>query len=387
MLLDKIGTHYKKIIILLFFLFLLLRLTLIFTSNTELYLGDTENVLFNISRLILEGTKVHIYDLQHASYEGSSLFDPIMGALFLRLFGNSYEAFKMLNLCYSLIFAIILYYFMKDYFNKKSAALSLLLIALPPTFYTVCSLITQGGITNSSILTLSIIFVLFKIMDSAKDKIFLYVLFGFLCGFSVWYHYINLIAIMLSWLFLVIYKREVIFSRRFIVSYGGSFLLGFLPWINYNMHHHFAGLDRLIDSFSDEYLNQPNILSRLSAPSQLNAIIINLKTLSPKLFPALYRFKDIGFINKKVLAYTYYLISLFSFLYLFLFDRKNKKTKFILNYILLYVFIFDNRQAQGNGVPEEVPIKGFSDDTGYSTLFYRHVGLEVVMTASHVRAG
>ena len=318
---------FARILILASILYLLVRLIILLTSNSEVFFGSVFRA-FVPARLAMHGTEINMVDLQITPYEGGSLVHAFLGAFLMSLFGERYEVFSMLSLCYSIGFGVLLYYFMKIFFDKKAAVLSLILLALPPTFFTMCTLMVAGNITESCLLTLLIMFLLFKIIHSDRHGIFFYFIFGFVCGFSVWFHYVNLIVVVLSWAFLIRYKRKATFTKQFLIVYTVSFIIGFLPWINYNMQHHFLGLNRFKDSFWDGDI------------TVLNAIKNNLQTLSPALFPAVYRFRDVGFINRKVLAYIYYTISVFSFIYLLIFERKDRKIKFILWYIGFYLCIF-----------------------------------------------
>ena len=321
---EKEG-GFTRVLILASILYLLVRLIILLTSNSEVFFGCSR---FIAAKLILNKAKIGIADLVCTPYEGGSLVHAFLGAFLMSLFGERYEVFSMLSLCYSIGFGVLLYYFMKIFFDKKAAVLSLILLALPPTFFTMCTLMVAGNITESCLLTLLIMFLLFKIIHSDRHGIFFYFIFGFVCGFSVWFHYVNLIVVVLSWAFLIRYKRKATFTKQFLIVYTVSFIIGFLPWINYNMQHHFLGLNRFKDSFWDGDI------------TVLNAIKNNLQTLSPALFPAVYRFRDVGFINRKVLAYIYYTISVFSFIYLLIFERKDRKIKFILWYIGFYLCIF-----------------------------------------------
>jgi len=81
----------------------------------------------------------------------------------------------------------------------------------------------------------------FKILHQKENSWTIYALLGLVAGFGVWFAYIYGITVMAMLIFWLLHDRNV-FVRRGFALFALFFLIGFSPWIVFNLNNNFSGL-------------------------------------------------------------------------------------------------------------------------------------------------
>ena len=244
----KILSKKDNIILFLFiFLFLAMRL---WTLLTGIFMSH-EDELYNgtITREILKGLKIPLFDYHSEPYAGGTLVVGILAVPFFFIFGNSYFSLKLVALTLSLGSLIICFILLKKHFSLKVATIASLLFIFPPSLYADSSLITLGNHCESIFFILLTTFLFFEIFFKGKDdslgdkkiSYFLIFLFGLVSGFSLYFAYIYLYTLLTCFSLWFVFDRKF-FLKKYFLIYCLSFLAGFIPWLYYNITHSFQGI-------------------------------------------------------------------------------------------------------------------------------------------------
>jgi len=240
----------KNALYILILLFLILRLWILCSgafmwNDEELYNGT-------ITKEILAGLNLPLFDYQYTPHNGGTIIVGILAIPFFILFGDSYFSLKLVALGFSLLTLVILFTILKSYLDLRYAVLASLLFIFSPPLFTQSTLISWGAHTEAIALSFLNILIFFKIFFSQEGYYFkevkrsypLIFLSGLSAGFSLYFAYINFYSILLCFFFWFVLDRLFFFKKTFLI-YVGGFIIGFSPWIYYNITHSFTGIDIL----------------------------------------------------------------------------------------------------------------------------------------------
>jgi len=249
-LLVKKSSKEKILLLLFILLFLGTRIWLLgagifMSSDIELFNGT-------IAREILKGGKMPLFDYHADPYAGGTLITGILAVPFFILFGSSYFSLKLVALAFSLGSLIVCFILLNKHFGLKAASFASLLFIFPPTLYAQSSLVSLGNHCESiffSLLTTLIFFEIFfqkqKIpFEDKKISSFLIFLLGLTSGFSFYFVYTFLYTFLTYSIFWFIFDKRL-FIKKYFLIYCLSFVIGFLPWLYYNLTHSFRGLNMI----------------------------------------------------------------------------------------------------------------------------------------------
>lgn len=290
-------------------LFLIIRLAILFASIDKIHF---EEELFrgNIARELIAGPILPLFDYQRSEYEGGSLVMGVLAVPFFLLFGQTVFSLKLVALFFSVAIFIAWYIFLDKFFNRGVAILTGLLWIFSPPVYTKWGLFTCGAYYELNLFTILAVYIFYQIFF-IQERRWLFALLGAVCGFALFFSYmfsVMLAVILLSWF---TFDKKFIFTRGFLL-FAVFFLLGFSPWIYFNLTHHFEGLivaDRPVlswfgfSSFSGYLLRLRDIITTQLADSA--------------------GFQALGFISRRIISNAYYLISACSFIGLLFINRKS----------------------------------------------------------------
>ena len=329
------NKHFILIILLIVYLASLL--IVIFTSND---LFDSEECYFGTAAYeFIAGPTLPFFDYQASAYQGGSLLESLAAAPFFMLFGITFFSLKMGNLFFLIPMFVLLYYFLERFFDRRVAIIGCLLMIFAPKTFIVRGLILNGHFFHSMLLSLLIMFIFFEIFYNNKkiDKYFM--IFGFICGFALWFDYTNIVILLIVAIFWFVFDKKFITKKTFLI-FTIFFLIGFSPWIFYNTTHEFSGIYELIDEKESSYIDWTTRVSNLLY----------------KDLPMSFHFSDLSFEGiSKIANYFYYLVFLCSAIFLlfkyrkaiidfiakFFYIKKGtplKDSKFF--FIILYIIIF-----------------------------------------------
>jgi len=213
----------------------------------ELYRGT-------IGKEILEGRSWPFMLYQNDPHEGGSLIIGTVVSVFFFFFGQSLLVLKSVSLIFALLSFIVIFAFIHRYYNLNTAVLTSLITILSPPIFIVYSVITMGKYYELVLLEYLAIFLFFKIffiqdtsnllrkkeIFSSQDYSLIFIL-GLLNGIGTYFSYayiILLLTFVIAWFI----NDRAFFLKKYFVIHLCSFLIGFSPWIIYNLNYGFQGL-------------------------------------------------------------------------------------------------------------------------------------------------
>ncbi|MEM4347203.1 MAG: glycosyltransferase family 39 protein [Candidatus Altiarchaeota archaeon] len=345
-------SNKKKYVVLLFVLtlYIFARLIVLFGSSSDKLYFWEECHRGTIAKEIIEGQIFNLFEYQWTPYEGGSLLEGILAVPFFLILGQTGFSLKLVALVFSIGTLIVTYSFLYKFFNLKSAAIASLLLIFSPQYYTVSTLITQGNYVESMFFSLCIMYLFYQIFFDKKISYKYFALFGFLCGFALWFHYINLVMITLCILFWFIFDKIFFLRKKFLV-FIIFFAIGFSPFIYYGATHEFKNLDMFKQGITDQGINLEKVTQ---ASKKFEKIVVH------GIVDSLY-FPNFFFINGRFVSHFYYMIFLVSVGFVFWINKKSivqillsliplkrfqilpqnvRKELFVLSYFVLYILIY-----------------------------------------------
>ncbi|MBI3318372.1 MAG: glycosyltransferase family 39 protein [Candidatus Omnitrophica bacterium] len=278
----------RKTFLLILLLFLGLRLAILLTAvesvswtswGEELYRGT-------IARELIQGLKAPFLDYQSDGYDGGSLLVGILAVPFFLLLGPNLFALKLVPLALSLAALILSFFFFRRFFDRKAALWVCLLQALSPPVFTSLSLVAIGSHVDSIPFSVAILFSFYRFLYGEKGRIASLILFGLAAGLGFWFTPmtgITTVTCLTSWLLL---DRRSFFSGRALV-FLGSFGVGALPFLLYNVRTHF----RFVGFLEYSFLWRQGLWGDLSLGEKLLAVPVRLFTLLFQTLPSLFCFR------------------------------------------------------------------------------------------------
>lgn len=197
-----------------------------------------------VAKELLDGLKMPYWKYQIDAYSGESLFLAPFLLLLFQVLGPSLLALKLLPVLFSFLTFCASWGVIKRFWGIPSAVWSALFLIFPPIYFLELNFLAMSGHTEILLLMAVGMGLFFSLMEEKNPKTFtkLNIALSFLCGFSIWVYYENLIfsaAFLISFFFRRIKSgwdlKQIVFSTL-------SFLAGFAPWIAYNALHQGAGI-------------------------------------------------------------------------------------------------------------------------------------------------
>lgn len=338
----KLFFNTYKTLFFIISIFLLLRLITIYLSP---YIYDVDAcAVGNTANELLGGLKQPYYQYEYQNNYGNTLITPFLVAFLFLIFGKTSLAFLLAGIIISLSMLIILYLFVKKFFNAKIAFYASVLFILSPSSYTVSELFVGHGhlhITLFILLALFFFFNFYFIETNQNRNLFFWGLFS---GFGIFFSNIFLFILLPCFLFWFL-KDKLFFLRKDFFIFIIALFIGLSPWLYVNIQTDFQGLNLFKFGFSDDYSSSEKIKEIFQ--KSINLLVYDL--------PSSFNFKDIIF-KREILNYTYYLIFLSLLSYLFYKNRiylanliklKSKSTNninlkqiFLIITIVFFFFIF-----------------------------------------------
>jgi 4-amino-4-deoxy-L-arabinose transferase-like glycosyltransferase len=327
--------------------YLLSRLLILSTSPNLFFWEECERG--TIGHEMLKGPVFEIFQYQWTPYEGGTLVVGSLIAVSYAIFGTNYIALKLVCLLFSAVTLLAAYLLLTKFFSPATASIASLLFILSPPYYTQGTLITLGSYVESGALSFVMMYLLFEILSGRRGGLAVSALFGLVCGFSVWFHYVNMVMIALCMICWLMFDRMFFLRRKF-----GAFLIlliiGISPWIYYNHLHGGENLSKL----------QFGILKVLSSQSSANSFWWMIEYILRRDIPSSLFYPDILGVSGGYVSYFYYatfIASLMSLLWAYrrrlparlgnlLSPRKNQSPDrldvqmFLAAYVLLYLAIY-----------------------------------------------
>lgn len=259
------DTRHKamKHLFCLVLLFILLRLGILLTGVETVSHYD-EVDLGTVARELGRGLTVPFQFFQLDAYSGEALVLGPAVLPFMKIFGESLFAVKMVPFFFSLLTLCAVFAFCRRYFSAKTALYSGALFVLAPQGFTQLSLVGMAGHSEAFFFGFLAVFCLYEFLYNGKKTGSL-ALFGFAAGFSVWFYYANAIMVLSCLLVFLIEDRRA-FLRGLPVLIP-SLCAGFSPWLLINLKNGFRGLELVRENITPPSLEQ--VMYFLRKPAKL----------------------------------------------------------------------------------------------------------------------
>lgn len=215
-------------------LFLLLRLTPLFTATERIFRYD-ELDIGAIAKELLQGPTLPLWAYQMDPYGGESLALGILSIPFVKLFGLNLLAIKMPAFLLSFCTFIFMFFFMARHFGKSNAVwTALLLIFCPPSFVQF-SLSGLCGHTGVLFFSAGMLYFFYNFLYGGKRSFLPAFLCGLFGGAGFWFDHGSLLMTLTCLLCWGILDRASLRSRLF-PGFLAGLAAGLLPWLEYNRH-------------------------------------------------------------------------------------------------------------------------------------------------------
>ena len=182
-------------------------------------------------------TKYNLAEITH--YTALDVHPPLYYWLlkgWTSLFGTSAVAFRSMSVVFGVITLILLFFLVKKLFNRKTAALSVFLVAISPLF--VRFGIEARMYTVVTTIVLAATLMLWRSLKTHKLRD--YIIYGILVCLGMLTHYFTAVIWLSHWVYRLIYLRtndlkgrklaQAYFSKEWIVAHIVAVGL-YLPWI------------------------------------------------------------------------------------------------------------------------------------------------------------
>ncbi len=281
---------------------------------------------------------LNIFDYTFRHNEGGSLIAALITSVIFKAFGVSVFSLHLTPLIFSLFSFLIGLFLVKKYYGIKEAFFFGILYIFVPQTYMQLSLIAWGNHVESILFTFLIIYCLGNI--SAGKKVYkagFFALLGFVCGFSIWFAYINMIGVLAAILYLFIFGKGTLSIKRALVSLG-FFVIGISPLIFYNIFYAQGKVGMVL--YKPLYAHFMNFSI---AQVSLKFYSLFVHDLPMSLF-----FRGVLFIPREILAYSSYAcMALFLAIPMFLKMKTGRlrlfvarEVRFLDIFIYIYVVVF-----------------------------------------------
>ena len=277
---------------------------------------------------LIEGLRIPFFEYAVVHYHGGTLVYGVLTVPFFLLFGKTVFALRLTGVLFQWGTFITWFLFMRRFFGQKAALFTAFLYLFSPPWLTLYAMYGHGAHAESLLFTAVGLFLLFRILYERDRPIRDAACLGLVSGFGTYFTYgvfVSVIAFILFWWYedrSCFKKKEFLFSVLF-------FLIGFSPWIAYNILHQFHGVDRLRDAFTypgwERVFIIPFHFLKLATLKILGILSFNYRAgfrYHPHITP---------------FNWIYYAAILLSYGILYRFEKKNRKTHFFFLFPLLYL--------------------------------------------------
>ncbi len=210
-----------------------------------------------IAKDLIDGLRAsNLFDYEYTSYEGGTLVTGILAVPFFLLFGDSFFSLSLVPISFALLSLILMYHFLFRYFGKNAAIIASFLFIFSPPMYIFRQVCAYGNFTESIFFTIIIFFTFYEIFfhENHKHASSLWMLLGLISGFGIYFCYVVFIPVVVCVGSFLILGRHKLFRGGNFFIFLFFFLLGFSPWLLYNIPRHFSGI--ILPSYS---ASVPNI--------------------------------------------------------------------------------------------------------------------------------
>src|SRR2546427_4288770 len=218
----------------------LLYLLLIHPSNVTPHLYD-ELYEGTMAQELVTGLKMPFTEYRTSNYMLGTLVVGALASGFFLLFGPPLLALQSAPL---LLFTLALVFWdwtIRQYAGERVARYFALLFCFSPPLLTAFSVTTMGYHSESIFFSALTVFLLFRMLSDERGSLAYPVLLGLTAGVGLWFTYIYGLTLLATLGFWLWYDKRVRWKLG-VLWFALGFVVGFAPWILFNVQTHFAGL-------------------------------------------------------------------------------------------------------------------------------------------------
>ena len=227
----------------LFIAFLLIvgtaRFTILLASQTHVH--SDEAIIGLMGKHILERRFFPFY-MYGQSYNAGAALEAYLAAIAFAFFGVSVISLKSCIVVLSLLCLFLFYCMCQALYDKRAALLAIIVFALTPSLLKWHFQVRGYSWYFLSILLLTILFL--SIQSTADRRWPLFLLFGIVSGLSIWSLELGIAFNAALWILLLV-RRNLFFKNALIALAG--FIIGYAPAIAFNLTHHFANWNAVLE--------------------------------------------------------------------------------------------------------------------------------------------
>ena len=309
------------------FLFLVIRIVYLLCFP-DVYGEDL--ILGALPKELLEGLRLPFLDYAAVHYHGGTLVYGLCTVPLFLLFGKSVFALRLTALLFQYGAFLTWYLFMKRFFGKRPALYTALLYLCSPPWLTLFSMFANGSHTESLLFTALGLLLLYKILYEKTHQQRDSILLGLVCGFGTYFTY-GILVSTLSFILFWVYEDRSLFKKREFRLFCLFFVIGFSPWIVYNLLYRFHGTDVIREGFAypfQKILIIPFRFLKLATLKVASMLSFNYREGMNHYHP-----------HTTFLNVLYYIAILSSYVVLYRFERHDKKAHFLFLFPLLYLSV------------------------------------------------
>ncbi|MBI5363332.1 MAG: glycosyltransferase family 39 protein [Planctomycetes bacterium] len=198
----------------------------------------------NVARELLTGPLLDVQDYHHAPNVGGSLVVAILAAPFFVTLGENLLALRLPSILMHGAAVFLLARLLRRHAGPRAALAGGLLYAIAPPGYLLLSITAFGTHAENNTFVLLALTLYFELAASARgsrrESSFAFAL-GLTSGFATYFGY-SFVPMAGTWLVFAFVRDRTFFLRRWTAFAAFGAVVGFLPWVRYNVLHDFAGV-------------------------------------------------------------------------------------------------------------------------------------------------
>ena len=203
----------------------------------------------NIAGDVLDGSLLPYWiDYQYAPFFGGALPLSMMVVPSFMLFGRNLFALKLVPIVVHLVGVWLLYALLRRYVSRRSALVAGILYALSPPGFTLITTVAWGSHLESNTLAIAYAWLALVVFDATRWRWLGRLCLGVLAGFSLYWGYQCALFVAAVGVLDVLRWRKPRLVMRELGAQLLGFVIGFSPWLVYNLRHDFSGLQMYGDS-------------------------------------------------------------------------------------------------------------------------------------------
>jgi len=196
---------------------------------------------------LLDGPLAPIQRYQVNNFWGGSLVVSMLATAPYAIFGPRIVALRLVALVFGLACVAILFLMLHRHAGARAAWIGAVLLAFAPPGYAMSSGTLYGTHVEANALALLVAWAFLENRAAERGpygarRTWSRFLLGAAAGFALWFGF-SLVLVLAVWLLHELAVDRAFFARRRVVPIAAGFLVGFWPWIRYQLVHGWSGLD------------------------------------------------------------------------------------------------------------------------------------------------